>query len=209
VDEFMPDHVPELRHGAVGGDDDAPFEELEESPDPFGNESAGGVGLLKVEVRTVEDQRDPVCERVVELPLKVAVGLFGECGPALREVFHLRIIVNVEPGSLEDVPFEVRVLDFVASKVEKLCPGGGRAEKQEQQDHTAPSHTHGTPDQRLLERFDAFFIVGSSRATCNYQEVPFRSTVTTKIRASVTTATTTAIFCCRVMLWRAPVSGDR
>ena len=67
VDELVADHVPELGGGAVGRDDDAAFEEFEEPADAFGDEPAGGVGLLEVEVGAVEDQRDACVEGVVEL----------------------------------------------------------------------------------------------------------------------------------------------
>ena len=125
MDQLVVDHVAECPHGAVRGDDNAALEKLEEPPDAFGDEPADGVGLLKVEVGTVEDERDATAERVVELQLQSPVARLGEGGSALGKRAHLRVVIDIEVLGLEHMPLEIGVLDLVAPEGVELgrgCP---------------------------------------------------------------------------------------
>ena len=133
VDEFVPDHVAKIPHRPVVGNHDATLEKLEEAADSFGDKSGGRIGLLKVEMGAVKNERDAVCDVVTELLLEDPVALLRQKCAALGKIDHLRIVINIEVLGLEHVPVEIGVLNFILSEVEKLRGGGANAGKRKNQ----------------------------------------------------------------------------
>jgi len=133
VDELVPDHVAKIPHRPVVGDHDATLEKLEEPADSFGDKSGGGIGLLKVQMRAVKDERDAVGDVVTELLLENPVAFLCEKCPPLGKIPHLRIVIDVEVLGLEHVPVEIGVLDLILSEVEKLRESRANAGKRKDQ----------------------------------------------------------------------------
>ncbi len=133
VNELVPDHVAKIPHRPVVGDHDAALEKLEEPADSFGDESGGGIGLLKVEMGAVKNERDAVRDVVAELLLEDFVAFLGEKCAALGKIDHLRIVIDVEVLGLEHVPVEIGVLNLILSKVKKLRGGRANAGKRKNQ----------------------------------------------------------------------------
>jgi ferredoxin-thioredoxin reductase catalytic subunit len=114
------------------------------------------------------------------------------------------------------VPFEVRIGDLVPAEIEDLCRCRRSEEKDEEEegerelsvhvrpcDHSALDieRDSDVPCEKYREKSaDLQYIPGVEKG---YQEVPFRRTVTTKIRASVTAATRSATLCCLVIVFQA------
>ena len=153
VDEFVADHPAEPLEVAVGGEDDAPLEELEEPADPVRDEPGRDVRLLEVDVGRVEDERRPAREAVGEAVLQLRVLLFGEGRPDLGERARLRVVVDVEVGRPEHLPVEALVLHLVAAEVVAVLAARGRREEHphegdERHERGALPHgtkgTHGT-----------------------------------------------------------------
>jgi hypothetical protein len=93
-------------------------------------------------MRRIKNKRDAVENVVIEPFLQYEITLFRKVRPALGEVFHLGIIINVEMLGLQHVPLELRVLDFIPPEEEKLCRGGGDEEKEKKEISEASEHHH-------------------------------------------------------------------
>ena len=129
MNQLVPDDVAKIPHRTVVWNDDAPFEKLEETADAFRDKVGRRVRLLEVKVRAVKNERDAIEDVMIELLLEHAITLFGKVCTALREILHLRIIIDVEVFGLEDMPIEISILDFIAAEGEELRGGGGNGDE--------------------------------------------------------------------------------
>ena len=120
VHQFVTYDVSKIPHRSVVWDHYAALQEFEETAYSLRNKSWGSVSLLKMEVRAVEDERDWVRHIVIKLLFEHTVALFGKECPALCQVSHLRIVVNLEMLGLQDVPVESGVLHLVPTEIEEL-----------------------------------------------------------------------------------------
>ena len=120
MNQFMPDDVFKPFHRTVIGNNDATLQEFKEPSNPFRNKSWRDIGLLKMEVRAVEDERDPPADIVIELLFVQPVAFLGELCAALGQLFHLCVVVDLEMLGLKHLPVKIRVLDFVSAKVVEL-----------------------------------------------------------------------------------------
>jgi len=70
---------------------------------------------------------------VVELDFQFLVPIFSEERAPLCELFHLRIIIDVEVLGFQHVPFKFRVLNFVTAEVEELREAWRRCQQRYEQ----------------------------------------------------------------------------
>ena len=120
VHQLMLDHLAELIEVAVAGDDHPAFEKFEKSSDPFRDMPGSDVGLLEVKVGAVEDQGNPAGDGEIEFAFQIGITLFREVGPPLGQVFHLRVVIDIEMLGFQYLPFEIGILNLVAPEVKPL-----------------------------------------------------------------------------------------
>jgi hypothetical protein len=89
------------------------------------------VGLLKVGVRGIEDDRLPLPELVVQNLGEACIPALGHAGSIHRRHPLLLVVVDVEMLGLDDLEIERAVLDLVPPEV--LSGHQTRREQQEQQ----------------------------------------------------------------------------
>ena len=73
-------------------------------------------GLLKMEMRAVKNEGNAVKDGVVEFTFEQFETFFCKERPLRGEALHLRIIVDAEVFGTKNLPFKVRVLNFIPSK---------------------------------------------------------------------------------------------
>jgi hypothetical protein len=84
-----------------------------------------------MEVGTVEHERDPVADAVIEPLLMGSVAVFRERRSPFCQLLHFCIIVDVEMLRAKNLPVKLGVLDLISPEVVEL--GGGRLNKNEEE----------------------------------------------------------------------------
>jgi hypothetical protein len=137
--------VAELGGGSICWNDDTTLEEFEEPPNPLRNETPGGICLLEMKVGAIEDEGDPIVQRVVELHFEKLVGFLSEeCSPFCKS-FHLWVVIDIKMFSLKDVPLKISVLHFVTTEIEELCVALCCWENKKKEDHPEGMSFHRRP----------------------------------------------------------------
>ena len=83
---------------------------------------------------------------MVEAVLEYVVTLLRERGAPFRQVFHLRIIIDIEMFRLQDVPIEAGVLDLVLTEVKKLS-----------RNRRGPEHQENATDMETKTKHEMYF----------------------------------------------------
>ena len=133
VGQLMSNDMLKAFHRSIVRDNDAPFQEFKEPSNPLRDEIRRDVGLLEMKVRAVKNERDPAADVVIELLFEQPVALLGKLCPALRQFFHLCVVIDLEMFGLQHLPVEIRVLDFVAAEVIELRRCGLRQKKEKEE----------------------------------------------------------------------------
>ena len=117
VHHFVADHVVQLFVGARERQHHAVLEELGEAARLLADVARGGVGLLEVGLRRVENDGLPALELVMQHPRQPGVPALGDARPVECRCPLGRIVVDFEVFGLDDVEVEVLVLHFVLPEV--------------------------------------------------------------------------------------------
>ena len=56
----------------------------------------------------------------IEFAFQIGITLFREVGPPLGQVFHLRVVIDIEMLGFQYLPFEIGILNLVAPEVKPL-----------------------------------------------------------------------------------------
>ena len=134
VDQLVVQHPLEFGQRPAQRQGDSPLEEFGEAAHSLGQQIGDDVGLLKVDVRGIDDQRNAALHRVPELPLQVGVPLLGHVRGVPGQLLLLGEEVHVEVGRLHLLPAEVGKLHLVLAKVVELSLGWAGDQQQEQEE---------------------------------------------------------------------------
>ena len=129
VGEFVAERVAELGQASPERQGDAALEEIGGAKQPLGRRERQDIGLLEVDVRGVDDERNPDADIVPELERQGVVARLGIGQRDGREIRFRGVVVQVDVRALQYAPVEPAVLDLVLVEGEEL---GRRApERQE------------------------------------------------------------------------------
>ena len=102
----MPDHMSKLKGGSGVGNHYPSFDEFKKSANPFGKKIRYGIGLLKVEMGAVENERDFFDQGEVKLLFQRFECFFGKKGPRRSEFFLFFIVIYLEMFCGQNMPVE-------------------------------------------------------------------------------------------------------
>ncbi len=98
MDQLMGQHVLEVGVRAGERQDHAALGKLRDTSRPFRDQAGQRVGLLKLRVRGVEDDRLPAFELVAEQAAQTRVCSLSHAGRVPRRLALARIVVDIEVG---------------------------------------------------------------------------------------------------------------
>ena len=130
------DDMPEELVVAFERKHDAVLQQLRHTANTFGQIFTDGVRLLEVVMRIIDEDRNTVCDVVLEGLLYALECFLGVVRGERREFFAALIEVDVEMRRLNVAPIEVLVLDLVLAEdrtdLRVRCPGKKRAQDEQQ-----------------------------------------------------------------------------
>ena len=124
VDELVAEHVIGLGEAAGKRQDHAAAIALRHAAGAFAD-LAEDVGLLKVRMRRVEDERLPAAQLVLQQPGQPRVPPLGHSRGKPHRGFFFRVVVDVEVLGREHLEVEALVLDLVPAEILRARRNGG------------------------------------------------------------------------------------
>jgi hypothetical protein len=125
VHQLVLNNVTEMISRTIIRNDHPALKKFEKTSDAFGDKSRRRVGLFKMKMSAVEDERDTMEDGRVELLLKDSITPFGKIRALSRESIHPCVEVDFEMLGAHDLPLEIRVVNLVPAKIIELRRSGG------------------------------------------------------------------------------------
>src|SRR3989442_6896782 len=110
-----------LAEGRAQGQDDPALEDLRHPTRALTQLARDRIGLLKVGMASIQDQRLAAGKLVTEEPGETGIPPFGQAGCLRRSLPLDRIEVDVEVFGLEDFEVEIFETDLVAAEVLRVA----------------------------------------------------------------------------------------
>src|SRR5215510_15969381 len=157
--------MAELGEIAAERERDPALEKVGDAEQPFGRGERKDVGLLEIAVRRVNNEGDAVGHLMTELEAKNLVALLRVLQRGRRQLGFFGIEVQVDVRALQNLPFELAILDLVLTENGKLrVPGcGGHREKNKGEQEQPANHL-------LIERIRSPWVIrlstGKPSTTC-------------------------------------------
>ena len=92
----MKNHFSELIDIPVTGNNHPAFNKFKKAANAFRYKRGGYIGLLKVQMRAVENKRDTAIDGEVKFVFQIAIALLGKVSTSFCQVLHFRIVVYIE-----------------------------------------------------------------------------------------------------------------
>ena len=113
MDKLMVDDMPELTIIPLERNDDAVFEKLRDTANPFLKVLINDIRLLKLVMRIVDDDGNTVIDIVPKYLSDGLIGIFGRIRRKLGEFVAVLGKIDVEVVGLNILPLEILVLHLV------------------------------------------------------------------------------------------------
>ena len=118
--KLMPYYMLKLKERSFKRNDYSAFDEFKKSSDTVRYKAGCSICLFEMKRRRVKNYRNRIAKRVIKFLLKDRIAFFGIVSADFRELPRFFIIINLKVLRLKNIPFEIRILNFISSEINEL-----------------------------------------------------------------------------------------
>ena len=121
VNQFMTDYMTKIEHIPIVRNNYPLFEKFKKSSQSFRDSYWQDIGLLKMDMVTVNEQGNRFVQCVIEFLLQIIEYFFSEKDSSPDNLLLPFVIVNMKMWCVDYLPIKLVKLYFISTKVKLSC----------------------------------------------------------------------------------------